>query len=233
MPQRIISSAGTYRRSLSFNGTNQYLSISDANYTSPNFDKFSISLWYYLSSDATRYLYAQGSGSTTDSFRVLLQSSKLEFQVSDGASATHGTLITTANFNTTSVWYHVLLHWDRLNATANDRMRMWINGTEISSFGTRNNPTNAMNNSTTAVTVGADSTGGQRWAGNIYQPLLASNILIPIGSVYGGGKPKVVTGLSNLHSLLDTNIRDSLVDDYILAANWTNNNTVAKSTIVP
>ena len=62
---------------------------------------------------------------------------------------------------------------------------------------------------------------------------MASNSLINISSVFDGGKPKNVTGLSNLHFLMNTNIRDTLEDDYVLATNWTNNGSIVKSLIVP
>lgn len=233
MPQRLLAGAGTYRRSLSFDGSTQYLSMSDANFGSYNLSKLTISLWWKLSSNATRHFIAQGTGAASDAFTVLLQSDKIEWNVSDGASYAAGRLVTTSSFTDTTSWHHLLLWWDVANGTANDRMKMWIDGTEITSFGTRVNPSVAMNNSTSAITIGANAAGGQKFAGYIYQPLVVSNVLVPISSLWDGGKPKDARSLSGLYSLLDTNIKDALEDDYVLSTNWTNNGTITKSTIVP
>ena len=49
-------------------------------------------------------------------------------------------LITTPVFRDTSSWYHVVVSFDTTNSTANNRVRIYVNGTEITVFGTRNNP---------------------------------------------------------------------------------------------
>ena len=50
-------------------------------------------------------------------------------------------LTTTALFRDPSAWYHITLAVDTTQATANNRIRLYVNGSEITVFGTRNNPT--------------------------------------------------------------------------------------------
>ena len=49
--------------------------------------------------------------------------------------------ISTAVFNDPAAWYHVHFIWDTTNGTAEDRQRMYINGTRLTDFtGNNNNP---------------------------------------------------------------------------------------------
>ena len=47
---------------------------------------------------------------------------------------------TNATFVDSSAWYHIVAVWDSTNSTAGDRMRLYINGVEVTSFGTDTNP---------------------------------------------------------------------------------------------
>jgi hypothetical protein len=55
--------------------------------------------------------------------------------------ATVGRLQSTAVFRDPSAYYHVVCAWDTTNATANNRIRLWVNGSELTSFAIRTNPT--------------------------------------------------------------------------------------------
>ena len=43
-------------------------------------------------------------------------------------------------FRDPAAWYHTVLIWDSDNATADDRMRVYVNGVRITSFTTTTNP---------------------------------------------------------------------------------------------
>lgn len=49
-------------------------------------------------------------------------------------------LRTTQVFRDSSAWYHVVLAVDTTQATADDRVKMYVNGSQITDFDTRNNP---------------------------------------------------------------------------------------------
>jgi hypothetical protein len=50
-------------------------------------------------------------------------------------------LVTTQVFRDYSAWYHIVVAMDSTNSTANNRLRLYVNGVEVTSFSTRNNLT--------------------------------------------------------------------------------------------
>ena len=52
----------------------------------------------------------------------------------------NGRLTTTRKFRDTNAWYHLQCVWDTANSTAGDRMKMYVNGVEETSFATDTNP---------------------------------------------------------------------------------------------
>ena len=57
----------------------------------------------------------------------------------------NGRKITTQVFRDVSAWYHIVAVWDTPNATAANRMRLYVNGSEVTTFGTNTNPTQNSN----------------------------------------------------------------------------------------
>jgi hypothetical protein len=49
-------------------------------------------------------------------------------------------IVTTQLFRDTGAWMHVVLRVDTTNSTADDRLRMYINGSQVTDFSTRTNP---------------------------------------------------------------------------------------------
>ena len=94
----------------------------------------------------------------------------------EGSGSATGNLNTTQKFRDNTSWFHLVCALDTDESTANNRMRMYINGTELTSFGSRTNPssgysTNAMNNNT-LHTLGY-RTSGQGSAGMEYDGYMA------------------------------------------------------------
>jgi uncharacterized protein YaaQ len=58
------------------------------------------------------------------------------YEVSVGVS----NLRTNRKFRDVNAWYHIVVNYDTSNATANNRLRLYVNGVEETSFQTRNNP---------------------------------------------------------------------------------------------
>ena len=76
----------------------------------------------------------------------------------NASSSSQGNLNTEAKFRDLSAWLHLVCALDTDNGTADNRMRIYINGVELTDFGTRTNPssgyaTNAIND-TTLHTIG-------------------------------------------------------------------------------
>ena len=54
-------------------------------------------------------------------------------------------LNTSQVFRDTSAWYHIVIAVDTSNATADDRIKIYVNGEQVTDFGTRNNPSSGGN----------------------------------------------------------------------------------------
>jgi hypothetical protein len=80
----------------------------------------------------------------------------------NNVAATVSQIRTNRVFRDVSAWYHIVCVWDSSNATAGDRMKMYINGVEETSFQTDANPgssDNSMINNTQLHQIGrVDST---------------------------------------------------------------------------
>ena len=64
---------------------------------------------------------------------------QIEFFNRSGGSV-NGMLLTNRKFRDVSAWYHIVAVWNSDDATAGNRMRLYINGTEETSFATDTNP---------------------------------------------------------------------------------------------
>ena len=94
----------------------------------------------------------------------------------EGSGSSSGNLNTQQKFRDPSAWFHLVCALDTDNSTADNRMRMYMNGVEITDFGSRSNPTsgystNAMNNNT-LHTLGY-RTSGQGSAGMEFDGYMA------------------------------------------------------------
>ena len=71
--------------------------------------------------------------------------------------------ISTQVFRDPSAWYHIVIQFDSTQATATDRVRLYVNGTQITSFSTNNTITLNADyavNQATAHEIGRFTTGG-------------------------------------------------------------------------
>lgn len=141
---RVGASAGSsdyeIERSLKFNEADTtYL---DRNVTSSgNRKTHTFSAWIKRT-DVADYnlIYTQGDGAGNEQFYVHFNNNdQLEMQQYDYPS-NQGRLITTQKFRDSSAWYHIVIRVDTTDSTADDRFRMYVNGSQITSFGTRDNP---------------------------------------------------------------------------------------------
>jgi hypothetical protein len=74
--------------------------------------------------------------------------------------------ITTQVFRDPSAFFHLLVAADTTQATANDRFKIYVNGSQITTFDTLNNP--GQNDDTAINQVGGHAVGGQIYASSSY-----------------------------------------------------------------
>ena len=129
---------------------------------SGNRKKFTLSMWVKLSGRGTgnnNALLVCGSSGGNEA-TISFGSDNLtwtEYQ----PSGTKGNLSTSRLFRDYSGWYHLVFVWDTANATANDRMKIYVNGVQETSFGGRTNP--SLNFDSTLNTNIVHNIGRQTW----------------------------------------------------------------------
>ena len=123
--------------SVRFNGSNTYMTRTMG--TPTNADKFSFSFWVKRSKLGVQQSIFRSTNGNNDSHVTFRSGDTLDFQEYGGLS-TIGEIETNQKFRDVSAWYSILLVWDSGNSTAGNRMRMYVNGVEVTSFGTDSNP---------------------------------------------------------------------------------------------
>jgi hypothetical protein len=107
-----------------------------------------LSVWVKRGSFATQQLIFNANVSNADQDQVMQFNSSGSANVVDSLSvwwdgATYGDLTTTQVFRDSNGWNHIVISWDSTQSTASNRTRIYLNGTEITSFTTWNG--NAVN----------------------------------------------------------------------------------------
>jgi hypothetical protein len=86
-------------------------------------------------------------------------------------------LVTSALFKDPSAWYHIVVALDTTQATASDRLKIYVNGVQITAFSTSSYPslnfsTSIGFNTTSTHRLGSDETSG--YHANHYEGLVSS-----------------------------------------------------------
>ena len=102
-------------------------------------------------------IFGADSGSG-QSFYVAFDNSTQQLEIGQGATVNRKT---TQVFRDPSAWYHLVVQSDTTQATASNRLRVYVNGLQVTAFATSNDPSLngdwALNNNV-AHTIGADIT---------------------------------------------------------------------------
>ena len=99
----------------------------------------------------------------------------LEWKGIRSDSQTHN-LTTSQVFRDPSAWMHLHFIWDSADGTANNRMRIYVNGTQVTAFGTRANPTSGLD-----AIIGAaqkHSVGSTAASGTYYDGYMAEVVYL-------------------------------------------------------
>lgn len=167
-----------------FDGSSSFLAFTLGSET--NRDKWTWSCWFKRSKISTtsvlHHVYIDGDN---HNFFKFDSSDALNFNNETGASVT-GKLFTNALYRDISAWYHAMIVYDSANATAGNRMRMYVNGTEVTSFETDTQPSSGQDSffyNTKVVNIGRD----QRGTSGFWDGYMAE-IIYCDGQAYGPDK---------------------------------------------
>ena len=87
----------------------------------------------------SQFLFNATDHSSTTTVAYFKADDTLEFY--DYQSAAYTTqLVTSQVFRDVSSWFHLVIAWDTTQATASDRVKIYINGSQVSAFGTSTYP---------------------------------------------------------------------------------------------
>jgi hypothetical protein len=164
------SAAGGYAisRSLRFNSSDSaYLSRTPA--SAGNRKTWTWAGWVKrVNFGAVSIIYSAIQGGNDGTVFYFDVSNQLNFFNYVGGSYA-GRRITTPVYRDPSGWYHIVLIWDSANATTDNRIRLYVNGIEVTTFGTNTDPSSADSfvNSTNSHYIGAD-VGFNNFYSNLY-----------------------------------------------------------------
>ena len=127
-------------------------------------------------------LFVAGSSGGNEG-TIRFESDKIDWQEYNASNTTtEGQLITNQLLRDTSAWYHLVCAWDSTNATAGDRMKMYLTGEEVTSFATDNNP--PLNYDSEINTNDIHNIGRQSWNNSAYFDGSMSHIHFIDGTAY-------------------------------------------------
>lgn len=231
---------GAPTQSILLDATSDYLSLSDGAWGSYDHEKFAIA-FSILPTDAggseqeiiTKGAISAGAGDPSSEFSVIYAPADdavdILFEQASGNAArfrTNNGAVTTIS----GAFYSFLVWYDSANVTSSERIRVWINGTEISAS-SYTAPTAAATDNANAVRVGLADGGTTGFRGNVWSFGFFDGVLPAAADVFDGtaGAFKSFSGISGLKSYLAIEGGDVTYDSG-LATNWTNNNVTAAST---
>ena len=104
-------------------------------------NKWTFSMWFKRSTLGTAQRLFCCLDTGMDDYIKFGTDDQLEWTFDHEDGSNRGILKTNRKFRDVSAWYHLVCRLDTTDGTAGDRMRMYINGTEETSFATDTNPT--------------------------------------------------------------------------------------------
>ena len=165
--------AGAYEveRSLRFNTTDQTEVTNTSLGTSPTSRKIStLSVWFKRNDFSTGFItYGySGSGASQSLGGARFVNSERKLSINNEVNnSTVWSLVTNREFRDFSAWYHLVVAINTTEGTASDRVKVYINGVQETSFSTANYPSQNYDNLWlySKCRVGATDGGGGYYAG--------------------------------------------------------------------
>ena len=141
LPANTLSSGFDVANSLRFNGSSDYLNISNGSSTGRI---WSFSCWFKISDpdkgNMNIFNVSSDANNTTYVEVTTKSSGGLDVQIRNGTSGDNGTYLrrtSNAMLRDVSSWYNVIVIFDSTDGTADDRFKVFLNGVRITSFATK------------------------------------------------------------------------------------------------
>jgi hypothetical protein len=132
------ATASVIKSALVLDGATDYLQLSFSGEGSNT--KGTISFWVRRNKTGEAHQLFHSRSSSGSSQLVFDSSDKIYWRLEDTGGNQVGQLTTTQVFRDVTAWQHIVVNFDTGNSTADNRMRVYVNGSEVTSFATRANP---------------------------------------------------------------------------------------------
>ena len=162
---------------------------------------FTLSLWVkrgILSANQLFFSCSAGSNANKNEVMFVGDQLRLETIVSSSSSS----VITQQVFRDAAAWYHIVIAVDTTQATAANRIKMYVNGVLVTAFSSATYPTQNFDmyyNSTNQHLIGA----GNQFAGIIYSDLYMAEIYFVDGSALAASSFGLFDTTTGIWSPLD------------------------------
>jgi len=226
-------------QSLRFND-NDSANLSRTPASASNRKTFTFSAWIKLNPTATNYPPIFSAGTSAPDTVIRLDNNGKMSVVLENGGGSNSSLITSAQLRDPSSWYHIVCTIDTTNATADDRIKIYINGTEQTSYSTRTNPSLNLDtnvNNTVLHRLGLQRYGSY-WDGYMAEVHFVDGTALDATSfgetINGIWVPKNVSGLTYGTNGFYLSFADSAAIGDDLSGNtndWTANNLAAHDVV--
>ena len=136
---------------------NSYLTRTPS--SASNRKTWTFSAWVKRTNPGAGNQIFQQSQDGSNYMKLYFSSDKIFWRgVSGGSNSAY--IVTNRLFRDVSAWYHIVARFDSTNGTAGDRMRLYVNGVEETSFSTDINPSSnydSFANTTNPIDIGRDN----------------------------------------------------------------------------
>ena len=106
-------------------------------------EKWTFATWIKRSKSNTNESILGAFSDGSNHTQIFWRGDNLEFTQKDSSSVT-ALLQTKRLFRDPAAWYHLVFVWDSANASAGDRMRIYVNGSEETEFNSDTNPSSGL-----------------------------------------------------------------------------------------
>ena len=109
-----------------------------------NRNKWTISLWLKRSKIGVEQVIASAYGDSNNQTQIKFDSSDQLYFNDEHGGNTNGRIVSNAKYRDTNGFYHLVFIWDKDNSTSDDKLRMYVNGSRITSFSNTGNAPSAV-----------------------------------------------------------------------------------------
>ena len=167
IPANSLSGGFSVDNSCVFNGSDEYLTRTPS--SASNKQVYTLSYWIRKDVDGDQYLAMQGAAAGGDTTYLYFSSgAELVFADYAGGAADDIFVRPSRTYTNAAVWFHLVIAVDTTQGTSSNRVKIYVNGVQETSFATATYPVlnyNTEFNDTDLFTIGRSAAGEKYYNG--------------------------------------------------------------------